>query len=186
MRGKQLTDEQVAHYTDLRRGGRRQVQAIQLTGISKRSAIRIEQTEAFQKAMAEAPSRPATPPRFVPQLTPDQTRELEALRAKAALEEELANQPDVVGGVEVVKDSPKGRIEEASSEIPSFGYGTPDPDASHGLRSDPTPPEGYGPDGMPKRTWSPDDRHLAPNDPDLIAAERLAEHYGVVNAHLAE
>lgn len=177
MRGKRTSKQQVARYTDLRCRGLKKYEASLLVGISRWTADRIEQTEAFKEAVASY-----VPPKDKPSvpLSPQQQQGLELAQAQHALEEELRNQPDVIGGVEVKRDrrSDHGDHGERIEEAPSFGYGTPE--------SDPTPPEGIGPDGVTKRTWSPDDKHISPSDPDLVAAEKLADHYAVANRHLAE
>ena len=179
MPGVHLTQKKRDRFTSLRVRGLGQYEAMQLVEISRQSAARIERTDEFKAAMASKsdlhhaePAKPfEPPPREIPlEIVAD--RLLSSLREvpnPETAEAVVASfrsvlPPEILANI--TSQLPTGVLPTSSrtGDLPAAAPSDDDdPDGSrYGPRDDSTPPQAVDHNGMLRRTWSPDDRHLNP------------------------
>lgn len=157
--------------------------AFRIAGISKATAKRIDRREGFtsNRSRTKRPDGEA----FLKRITDDPLPEGRRL---STFDDPLEDDPheddplpvDPQGlETQMEVDSLRSSLVESTklpkdggSQAPSGGYGESPMPLSHPAQT--------------HETWSPDNKHIAPNDPDLVAAERHAARYAVANRRLAE
>jgi hypothetical protein len=171
-----LTQRDRDAYTDLRRRGIRQVEAMKIQGISRQTAARIERSPEFKQALAEY--EPAIVPGKVTHELPEREMPLEValkllngLRGVSdpqAIQAVLDTVKDVVPP-EVVADARKELLGPPMAPDGADGFiqrpNAPDPEAEeerarYGDLDSSYPRQAIGENGLPRRTWSDADRKL--------------------------